>query len=82
MSTHLEQWLVPRFHQLSKTKLGLSPGKGNNNKDFFVVHQEAGSFEDHEGSQKVTSGDTSNESGGWCLGKKVSLFPSHESKGR
>jgi hypothetical protein len=25
MSTHLAQWLVPRFHQLSKTKLGLSP---------------------------------------------------------
>jgi hypothetical protein len=24
MSTHLAQWLVPRFHQLSKTKLGLS----------------------------------------------------------
>jgi hypothetical protein len=23
MSTHLTQWLVPRFHQLSKTKLGL-----------------------------------------------------------
>jgi hypothetical protein len=25
MSTHLVQGLVPRFHQLSKTKLGLSP---------------------------------------------------------
>jgi hypothetical protein len=24
MSTHLTQWLVPRFNQLSKTKLGLS----------------------------------------------------------
>jgi hypothetical protein len=24
MSTHLAQWLVPRFHQLSKIKVGLS----------------------------------------------------------
>jgi hypothetical protein len=26
MSTHLAQWVVPKFHQLSKTKLGLSTG--------------------------------------------------------
>jgi hypothetical protein len=27
MSTHFTQWLVPKFHQLSKTKLGLSTSR-------------------------------------------------------